>query len=106
MCLNVFLPRLIWLAHSTLLLVKSSQVQYQNVGPSAFFAGSFCPCDFDLFLKLKSALTGTRFESIEAMKEKATSVLKEMTEDNFLHCFQEWKIPTGVVDIEEKCILK
>ncbi|KAG5307304.1 GVQW3 protein, partial [Acromyrmex insinuator] len=34
---------------------------------------------------------GTRFESVEAVKEKATRVVKELTED-FQHCFKQWKI--------------
>ncbi|GFX72738.1 putative mariner transposase [Trichonephila clavipes] len=50
------------------------------------------PCDFYLFPKVKSALKGTRFESVEAVKEKAARVLKELTKDDFQHCFQQWKI--------------
>lgn len=41
---------------------------------------------------MKSALKGTRFESVEAVQEKAARVLKELTEDDFQHCFQQWKI--------------
>jgi len=40
---------------------------------------------------VKSALKKTRFESVEAVKEKAARVLKELTE-NFQHCFEQWKI--------------
>ncbi|GFV71560.1 putative mariner transposase [Trichonephila clavipes] len=50
------------------------------------------PCDFYLFSKVKSALKGTRFESVEAVKKKAARVLKEMTNDVFQHCFQQLKI--------------
>ncbi|XP_011065253.1 PREDICTED: putative uncharacterized protein FLJ37770 [Acromyrmex echinatior] len=35
---------------------------------------------------------GTRFESVEAVKEKAARVLKELTEEDFQHCFKQWKI--------------
>ncbi|GFW76219.1 FLJ37770-like protein [Trichonephila clavipes] len=35
---------------------------------------------------------GTRFESVEAVKEKTARVLKELTKDDFQHCFQQWKI--------------
>ncbi|KAK9503573.1 hypothetical protein O3M35_010104 [Rhynocoris fuscipes] len=41
---------------------------------------------------MKSALKGTRFESVEAVKEKASWVLKELTEKDFQHCFEQWKI--------------
>ncbi|GFX35819.1 putative mariner transposase [Trichonephila clavipes] len=32
------------------------------------------------------------FESMEAVKEKTARVLKELTKDDFQHCFQQWKI--------------
>ncbi|GFX43394.1 protein GVQW3 [Trichonephila clavipes] len=41
---------------------------------------------------VKSALKGTRFESVEAVKEKAARLLKELTKDDFQHCFQQWEI--------------
>ncbi|KAJ8951164.1 hypothetical protein NQ318_021608 [Aromia moschata] len=49
------------------------------------------PCDFFLFPKVKSALKGTRFESVEVVKAKATEVLNQLTEADFQHCFQQWK---------------
>ncbi|KAJ8951213.1 hypothetical protein NQ318_010240 [Aromia moschata] len=33
----------------------------------------------------------TRFESVEAVKAKATEVLNQLTEADFQHCFQQWK---------------
>ena len=50
------------------------------------------PSDFYLFLKVKSALKVTRFQSVEAVKEKAARVMKELTEEDFQHCFHQWKI--------------
>ncbi|KAJ8963453.1 hypothetical protein NQ318_018935, partial [Aromia moschata] len=38
-----------------------------------------------------ATLKGIRFESVEAVKEKATEVLNQLTEANFQHCFQLWK---------------
>jgi len=40
---------------------------------------------------VKSALKGTRFESVEAVEAKATDVLNQLTEEDFQHCFQQWK---------------
>ncbi|KAJ8955158.1 hypothetical protein NQ318_009051 [Aromia moschata] len=34
---------------------------------------------------------GTRFESVEAVKAKATEVLNQLTEADFQHCFQQWE---------------
>ncbi|GFV01538.1 protein GVQW3 [Trichonephila clavipes] len=56
------------------------------------YSPDLAPCDFYLFPKVKSALKGTRFESVEAVKENAAGVLKELTKDDFQHCFQQWKI--------------
>jgi hypothetical protein len=49
-------------------------------------------CDFFLFPKIKSALKGTRFESVDTVKAKATGVMKKLSEKVLQHCFQEWKI--------------
>lgn len=56
------------------------------------YSPDLAPCDFYLFPKVKSALKGTRFQSVEAVKEKAAQVLKELTEEDFRHCFAQWKI--------------
>ncbi|KAJ8940926.1 hypothetical protein NQ318_013187, partial [Aromia moschata] len=61
-------------------------------------------CDF-LFPKVKSALKGTRFESVEAVKVKAT-VLNQPTETDFQHCFQQWKSLWGSVEIAKGSTLK
>ena len=50
------------------------------------------PCDFFLFPKIKSARKGTRFESVDALKAKATQLLNSITQDDLQHCFQQWKI--------------
>jgi len=53
------------------------------------------PCDFILFPELKSALKGSRFESIGAVKAKATELMNKLSEDDLQHCFQQWKIRMG-----------
>ncbi|KAJ8963118.1 hypothetical protein NQ318_018583 [Aromia moschata] len=42
-------------------------------------------------LSVKSALKGTRFESVEAVKAKATDVLNQLTEADFQHYFLQFK---------------
>ncbi|KAJ8944897.1 hypothetical protein NQ318_012706 [Aromia moschata] len=44
-----------------------------------------------LGLFISQALKGTRFESVEAVKAKATEVLNQLTEADFQNCFQQWK---------------
>jgi len=41
--------------------------------------------------KIKSALKGTGFESVDAVKAKATELMNKLSEDLQL-CFQQWKI--------------
>ncbi|KAJ8950114.1 hypothetical protein NQ318_017839 [Aromia moschata] len=47
--------------------------------------------------KVKSALKGARFESVDAVKAKATEVLNQLTEADFQHCFQQWKSHGGAL---------
>ena len=52
------------------------------------------PCDLFLLLfpKIKSVLKGTRFESVDAVKAKATELTNKLSEDDLQHRFQQWKI--------------
>jgi hypothetical protein len=49
---------------------------------------SYSPCDF-FFPKIKFALKGTRFESVDAVKAKATEVTKKLSERDLQDCFQQ-----------------
>jgi len=56
------------------------------------YSPDLAPCDFFLFAKIKSALKGTRFESVDAVKANATQLLNSLTQNYLQHCFQQWKI--------------
>jgi hypothetical protein len=45
-----------------------------------------------LFPKIKSALKGTRFKSVDAVKAKPMEVMRKLSEKDLQHCFQQWKI--------------
>jgi hypothetical protein len=45
-----------------------------------------------LFPKTKSALKWTRFDSVDAVKEKAIEVMKKLSEKDLQHCFLQRKI--------------
>jgi hypothetical protein len=47
---------------------------------------------FFLFTKIKSAVKGTTFESIDAVKAKAAELMNKLSEDDLQHCFQQWKM--------------
>jgi len=46
----------------------------------------------EVFPKIKSALKGTRLESVDAVKAKATELMDKLSEDDLQHCLQQWKI--------------
>ena len=46
-------------------------------------------CDFFLFANIKLALKGTRFESVDAVKAKATELMNKLSEDDLRYCFQQ-----------------
>lgn len=50
------------------------------------------PADFFLFPKLKLPLRGTRFQSIEDIKENSRRELNSIPEAAFKKCFDEWII--------------
>jgi transposase len=56
------------------------------------YSPDLAPYNFFLFPKIKSALKGTCFESIDAVKAKAMEVMKKLSEKYLQHCFQQWKI--------------
>ena len=53
------------------------------------YTPELAPCDFFVFAKIKSALKGTRFESVDALKAKVTQLLNSLTQNYLQHCFQQ-----------------
>ena len=56
------------------------------------YSPNMAPADFFLFPKLKLPLRGTRFQSIECIKENSRRELKSITENAFKKCFDDWII--------------
>ncbi|VVC45905.1 Hypothetical protein CINCED_3A011395 [Cinara cedri] len=57
----------------------------------ASYSPDLAPCDFYLFPKIKSALKGIRFESMEEVKQKSAELLNGLTKTDFQHCLEQWK---------------
>ena len=55
------------------------------------YSPDLAPCDFFLFPKIKAVLKGTRFKTMEAVKQKTAELLKALTKEDFEHCFDQWK---------------
>lgn len=45
-----------------------------------------------MFPKLKGILKGTDFQSEEEVSVKMSKLLKRLTNDELLHCFEQWKV--------------
>ena len=59
------------------------------------YSPDLSPYDFFLFPKIKAVLKETRFESMEAVKQKTADLLKALTKEDFQHCFDQWKKRMG-----------
>jgi len=80
------------LAHSALSVKKFLTKHKITVMKHPPYSPDLAPCDFFLFPKIKSALKGTRFGSVDAVKAKATELMKKLSEDDLRLCFQQWNI--------------
>ena len=66
--------------------------------PHPPYSPDLVPCDFWLFSKLKENLRGSRFETIEKMKEAVMRVVDTFTLEDFQGAFQKF------VEWYNKCI--
>ena len=57
--------------------------------PHPPYSPDLTPCDFWLFHKLKENLRGSRYETIEEMKEAVTRVIDTLTQEDFQGAFQK-----------------
>ena len=78
--------------HTTPCLSRlSDEAQDHHVGTSTVLTWP-SPMWLFLFPKIKSALKGKRFQSVEAVKLKVTELTTKLWEDDLQYCFQQWKI--------------
>lgn len=55
-----------------------------------------------LLSMMKCVLNGIRFETFEAVKEKAAGNQKDLKEDNFQHCFKHGRFVWSIISIKSK----
>jgi hypothetical protein len=56
------------------------------------YSPDLAPCDFYLFPKLKNALKGPHFQSVDEVNSKTAGLLNRVSADDLQHCFGQWKI--------------
>jgi len=55
------------------------------------YSPDLAPCDFWIFPKVKMAMKGKRFESIQDIEAATTAQLKTLTKEDFQNCFRKWQ---------------
>jgi len=70
-----------------------------NIIEQSPYSPDMAPANFFLLPKLKLSLRGTRFQSIEDIKENSRWELKSIPENAFKKCFDDWIIRW------QKCII-
>ena len=55
------------------------------------YSTDLVPCDFWLFPKLKSPLTGRRFQTVDEVQENIMGQLVVIPTKDFAKCFEQWK---------------
>ena len=63
-----------------------------NIIEQPEYSPDMAPVDFILFPKLKLPIQGTRFQSIEDIKENWRRELKSIPGNAFKKCFDDWVI--------------
>ncbi|EZA49234.1 hypothetical protein X777_12493 [Ooceraea biroi] len=77
--------------HTSLLVREFLNGKSITVLPHPPYSPDLAPCDFFLFPKLKSHLKGKHFRTIENIQKAVTDALNSLTENEFIHCYNEWK---------------
>lgn len=55
------------------------------------YSPDLAPNDFWLYPKLKMTLKGERFDNVDAIKRDVAVRLRQLTQQDFLYCYEQWK---------------
>jgi len=78
-------------AHASLLIRELLVKQETIVVPQPPYSPDLAPADFFLFPQLKSTLKGSRFHTIEEIKENSLQDLRAIPQNTLQDAFQNWK---------------
>ena len=79
-------------SHKAIIVNKFLAKNSTNIIEQLSYSPGMAPADFCLFPKLKLPLRGTRFQSIEDIKENSRRELKSIPENASKKCFDNWII--------------
>jgi transposase len=80
------------LAHTALPVRKYLVKKCMPLLPEAPYSPDFSPCEFYLFPKLKSRVSGYHFQTHDSVQKAVTDAIKNLTEADFQSCYEVWKI--------------
>jgi len=78
-------------AHTALSIREFLAKKNIPVLPHPPYSSDLAECDFYLFPKLKSKLTGHHFGTMENIQKIVTDELNTLTENDFQYCYDQWK---------------
>lgn len=78
-------------AHTSLVVREFLAKNNMATVPHPPYSPDLAPCDFYLFPKMKIALKGRRFDSIEDIQVESQRVLNTLHPSDFQECFQKWE---------------
>ena len=78
-------------AHASLLIREFLMKHETTVVPQPPYSPDLTPADFFLVPKLKSALKGRRFLTVEEKEENSIKDLRAIPQNKFQDAFQNWK---------------
>jgi hypothetical protein len=81
------MPLLMMRSLSGSILQKKSILKFDHPP----YSPDLAPCDFQLFLKLKTPLKGHIFSDIVDIQGHATTILQSIPEEEFQKCFEQCK---------------
>jgi hypothetical protein len=61
------------------------------VMPQPPYSPDLALCDFFLFQKVKSAVKGHHFESVEGIQRAVTQALNDIPQAAFQECYKQWQ---------------
>ncbi|UYV79064.1 hypothetical protein LAZ67_17000978 [Cordylochernes scorpioides] len=78
-------------AHTSLLVRDFLAKNNTLMMPQPPYSPDLAPCDFFLFPKLKRAMKGRRYATLDEIKTASKEELKKIFKNDFLKCFEDWK---------------
>ena len=77
-------------SHKAIIVNEFLAKNSTNIIEQPPYSSDMAPADFFFFPKRKLSLRGTRFQSIENIKENSRRELKSIPENAFKKCFYDW----------------